>query len=82
MPVILKVMIIAASRFSAATECVFNNPHFHPDGHFIGRGICFSPLLQGQEKASAAVEHLTEAKRIYRNLDNPDTCAVETALAE
>ena len=84
MPVILKVMIIAASRISAATERVFNNPHFHPDGHFIGRGHMLLGLFyQIKKKRPPAVEHLTEAKRILSQFgQSPILARVETALAE
>ena len=72
MPVILKVMIIAASRISALTECVFKNPHFHPDGHFIGRGHMLLGLFyKAKKKRPPAVEHLTKQSGYYLNLDNP-----------
>jgi hypothetical protein len=84
MPVILKVMIIAASRISALTECVFKNPHFHPDGHFIGRGHMLLGLFyKAKKKRPPAVEHLTEAKRILSQFgQSPILARVETALAE
>ena len=84
MPVILKVMIVAASRISALTECVFNNPHFHPDGHFIGRGHMLLGLFyKAKKKRPPAVEHLNEAKRILSQFgQSPILARVETALAE
>ena len=84
MPAILKVMIIAASRISALTDCVFNNPHFHPDGHFIGRGhLLLGLFFKAKKKGSPAVEHLNEAKRILSQFgQSPILARVETALAE
>jgi class 3 adenylate cyclase/tetratricopeptide (TPR) repeat protein len=84
MPAILKVMITAASRISAVTDCVFNNPHFHPDGHFIGRGhLLLGLFFKVKKKGSPAVEHLNEAKRILSQFgQSPILARVETALAE
>ena len=84
MPAILKVMITAGSRISAVTDCVFNNPHFHPDGHFIGRGhLLLGLFFKAKKKGSPAVEHLNEAKRILSQFgQSPILARVETALAE
>jgi len=84
MPAILKVMIIAASRISALTKSVFSNPHFHSDGHFIGRGhLLLGLFYKAKKKRPLAVEHLTEAKRILSKFgQSPLLTRVETALAE
>jgi hypothetical protein len=84
MPAILKVMIIAASRISAVMESVFNNPHFHSDGHFIGRGhMLLGLFFKAKKKRPQAIEHLTEAKRILSQFgQSPILARVETALAE
>lgn len=84
MPAILKVMIIAASRISALTDSVFNNPHFHPDGHFIGRGhLLLGLFFKAKKKRPPAIEHLNEARRILSQFgQSPILARVETALAE
>jgi hypothetical protein len=84
MPAILKVMITAGSRISALTESVFNNPHFHPDGHFIGRGhLLLGLFYKAKKKRLPAVKHLVEAKRILSKFgQSPLLVRVETALAE
>lgn len=84
MPAILKVMIVAASRISAATESVFNNPHFYPDGYFIGRGhLLLGLFYKTKNKPLRAVKHLIEAKRILSQFGHsPLLARVETALAE
>ena len=84
MPAILKVMIIAGRRISALTESVFKNPHFHPEGHFIGRGHMLLGLFyKAKKQRRPAVEHLAEAKRILSQFGrSPILTRVETALAE
>jgi class 3 adenylate cyclase/tetratricopeptide (TPR) repeat protein len=84
MPVILKVMIIASSRIPAVMKSVFNNPHFHPDGHFIGRGQMLLGLFyKAKKKHPLALEHLTVAKRILSQFgQSPLLARLETALAE
>ena len=84
MPAILKIMIIAFSRIPVVIEGVFNNPHFDPDGHFIGRGhLLLGLLYKAKKKRPPALEHLKEAKRILSQFgQSPILARVETALAE
>ena len=84
MPAILKVMIVAASRIPDVMESVFTNPHFHPDGHFIGRGhLLLGLFYKIKKKRPPAVEHLIKARRILSQFgQSPLLARVEAALAE
>ena len=84
LPILLKLMVTAASRIRALMAHVLENPHFHPAGHHVGRAQMILGLLYKiKKKRVLAVQHLTEAKRILSQFgQTPILARVETALAE
>jgi hypothetical protein len=84
LPIILKVMVTAATRMRALTTHVLENPQFAPEGHFIGRAQMILGLFYKiKKKRALAVQHLTEARRILSQFgQTPILARVETALVE
>jgi hypothetical protein len=84
LPIILKVMVTAATRIRALTTHVLENPQFAPEGHFIGRAQMILGLFYKiKKKRALGVQHLTEARRILSQFGQaPILSRVETALAE
>ena len=84
LPTLLSVMATASSRINALMDCVLRNPQFHPEGHFFGRAqMTLGLLCKAKKKHALAVNHLTEAKRIFSQFgQTPILARVETALAE
>jgi hypothetical protein len=84
LPIILKVVIIAPSRIRHMMTSVFNNPHWHPEGHYVGRGQMILGLLyKAKKKRALAVHHLTHAQCIFSQFgQTPILARVEAALAE
>ena len=84
MPIILKVTIRASSRIPVLMRSVFNNSHFDPAGHHVGRAQMILGLLyKAKKKRTLALQHLTEAKRILAQFgQTPILARVETALSE
>ena len=83
-PILLKVMLTAASRIRDLATRVLANPHFDPAGHHIGRAQMILGLFyKVKKKRALALQHLTEAKRILSQFgQTPILARVDTALAE
>jgi class 3 adenylate cyclase len=84
LPILLKVTVTAPSRILALIAHVLENPHLDPAGHHVGRAQMILGLLyKANKKRALALEHLTEAKRIFSQFGQTQILArVETALAE
>ena len=84
LPVILKVLVTGPSRIRALTDRIIENPLFDRAGQHIGRAQMILGLLYKTKKRRAlAIQHLTEARRIFSQFGQTPTLArVETALAK
>ena len=84
LPVILKVLVTGPSRIRALTDRIMENPLFDRAGQHIGRAQMILGLLYKTKKRRAlAIQHLTEARRIFSQFGQTPTLArVETALAK
>ena len=84
LPIILRIMVTAATRIPALASHVLENPHLDPAGFHIGRARMFLGLLyKVRKKQTLAVQHLTEARRILSQFgQTPILARVTTALAE
>jgi hypothetical protein len=84
LPMLLKVMATATWRVPALATEALKNPHFHPEGFHTGRANMILGLFYKiKKKRTLAVQHLTEAKRIFFQFgETPILARVETALAE
>ena len=82
--IILKVLLTGPSRIRALTERIMENPLFDRAGQHIGRAQMIRGLLyKTKKKRALALQHLTEAKRIFSQFgQTPILARVETALAE
>jgi hypothetical protein len=77
-------MFTAPSRVQALMAHVFDNPHFDTDGFRRGHPHMILGLLyKAKKKRPLALQHLTEAKRIFSQFgQTPMLARVETALVE
>ena len=84
LPILLKVMVTAPSRIPVLVSHVLENPHFDPAGHFTGRAQMLLGLLwKIKKKRALAVQHLTEARRIFSQFgQTPILARADAALAE
>ena len=84
LPILLKVMATGSSRIRARMTEVLGNPRLHRAGHFVGRAQMILGLLyKNRKKPAAALEHLTEARRIFAQFGKtPMLTRVDAALAE
>jgi hypothetical protein len=84
LPILLNVMFTAPSRIRALTTRIMENPHFDPAGFHFGRvQMALGLLYKVKKKRALAVQHLTEAKRIFLQFAQiPILARVEVALAE
>ena len=84
LPILLKVMATGSSRIPALITRVLENPQLDPEGLHIGRTRMILGLLyKAKKKRVLALQHLTEAKRIFSQFgQTPILARVETALAE
>ena len=84
LPILLTVMVTASSRIRALIAHSLENPRFDPAGFHIGQAKMMLGLLyKAKKKRALAVQHLTEAKRIFSQFGQiPILGRVETALAE
>ena len=84
LPILLKVMATASSRIRTLTTRILDNSHFDPAGQHMGRVQMNLGLLNKiKKKHTPALQHLTEAKRIFSQFgQSPVLARVETALAE
>ena len=84
LPIILKLTLTASGRIVVLMSHVLKNPRFDPNGHFAGRAKMILGLLyKAKKKPALAVQHLTEAKRIFLQFgQSPMLARVDAALAE
>ena len=82
-PILLRTIFTASSRIQTLMTHVLDNPNFDPAGHHMGRAQMILGLLyKAKKKRALAVQHLTEAKRIFSQFGHtPVLARVETALA-
>ena len=52
LPIILTVMVTASSRIRTLMARVLENPHFDPEGHFVGRAQMILGLLYKTKKSA------------------------------
>jgi class 3 adenylate cyclase len=83
LPVLLKVKITASARILSIVSIAVQNPHFHPQGHHMGRAeMTLGLLYKIKKKRALAVQHLTEARRILSQFGRtPILARVDGALA-
>ena len=83
-PILIKVLVVGRSSVESLVSQIQSNPQFDPNGHHIGRAEMILGLLyKGKRKRALAVQHLTEAKRIFSQFgQTPILARVEVALAE
>jgi hypothetical protein len=81
---VLKVMATASSRIRTLMSRVLQNPHFDPAGHHVAhRKMILGLLYKAKKKRALALEHLTEARRIFSQFgQTPILARVDAALAE
>ena len=84
LPALLKVTLTAPSRIHAFVTHVLENPQLDPAGHHVGRAQMILGLLyKAKKKRPLALEHLTEARRIFSQFgQTPILARVDAALAE
>jgi hypothetical protein len=79
-----RVLFTAEKRILSLVEQVRQNPHFDPNGHFVGRSeMILGLLFRIKKKRALAFQHLREAERIASQIGpTPMLTRIETALAE
>jgi class 3 adenylate cyclase/tetratricopeptide (TPR) repeat protein len=84
LPILLRVMVTAASRIRSYAALALENPHYDPAGHHAGRvKMMLGLLYQIKKKRALAVQHLTEARRLLCQIgQTPLLTRVDAALAE
>ena len=84
LPTLLKVIFTASARIHRLTKHVLGNRQFESSGVFVGSAHkALGLLYKTKKKRALALEHLTEAKRIFSQFGpSPVLTRVETALAE
>jgi hypothetical protein len=83
-PTLLKVLFTASARIHGLTKHVLENRQFDPSGQQVGGAHkALGLLYKVKKKQVLALEHLTEAKRIFSQY-GPSLALtrVETALVE
>ena len=83
-PTLLKIVIMAPSRIRALAKLDADYPHYDPNGFSTGKSEMLLGLLyKTKKKRALAVQHLTEAKRIFSQFgQTPILARAQTALAE
>ena len=84
LPALLKVSFTASARIHGLTKHALENRQFDPSGQHVGSAHkALGLLYKAKKKRALALEHLTEAKRIFSQYGpSPVLTRVETALAE
>jgi hypothetical protein len=84
LPILLKVMATAPSRIRALMTHVLKFENYDPNGYYIGRAHMLLGLLYKiKKKRALALQHLTEARRIFSELgETPILARVDAALPE
>jgi class 3 adenylate cyclase len=83
LPILLKIRITASSRIHSLIAIARQNPHFHPEGHHLGRAeMTLGLLYKAKKKRARAAQHLTEARRILSQFgQTPILARIDAALA-
>ena len=81
---LIRVLFVGRSSIETLISEVRSNPQVDRNGHHIGRAEMILGLLyKGKGKSAHAVQHLTEAKRIFSQFgQTPVLARVDAALAE
>jgi hypothetical protein len=84
LPIILNVMITGPARIRDMMSQLQENQHFDREGHHAGHvQVILGLLCKIKKKRALALQHLTEAKRIFCHFgQTPILARVETALVE
>nr|WP_256470194.1 AAA family ATPase [Bradyrhizobium sp. 157] len=84
LPTLVKIMFTASSRVRTLMTALKDNPHFNPEGHHAGRiEMILGMLYKAKNKRAAALQHLTEARRILSKFgDTPILSRVDAGLVE
>ena len=84
LPTLLKVLFTASARIHGLTKHVLENRQLDPSGQQVGSAHkALGLLYKVKKKQALALEHLTEAKRIFSQYGpSPALTRVETALVE
>jgi hypothetical protein len=79
-----KIVFTAEKRILALVERVRQNPHFDPNGHFVGRAeMILGLLFRIKKRRALAFQHLREAERIASQIGpTPMLARIEAALAD
>jgi class 3 adenylate cyclase/tetratricopeptide (TPR) repeat protein len=83
-PILIKILFVGRSSIESLVSQVRSNPHFDVNGHHIGRAEMILGLLyKGKGNHALAIQHLTEANRIFSQFgQTPILARVHAALAE
>jgi class 3 adenylate cyclase/tetratricopeptide (TPR) repeat protein len=83
-PMLIKILFVGRSSIESLVSQVRRNPHFDVNGHHIGRAEMILGLLyKGKGNRTLAIQHLTEANRIFSQFgQTPILARVHAALAE
>jgi tetratricopeptide (TPR) repeat protein len=84
LPILLTVFVTGPSRIRTLVAHAFKNPQFDPNGQYGGwANMILGLLYKIKKKHTLAVQHLTEARRIFSEFgQSPMLARIETALAE
>jgi hypothetical protein len=84
LPTLLKVLFTVSARIHGLTKHVLENRQLDPSGQQVGSAHkALGLLYKVKKKQALALEHLTEAKRIFSQYGpSPALTRVETALVE
>jgi predicted ATPase/class 3 adenylate cyclase len=84
LPIILKVLTTAVSRISEQMNLVLENPRLAGEGYFVGRAqLILGVLYTIKRRRSLALQHLTEAERIFSQFgETPLLARAEEALRQ
>jgi class 3 adenylate cyclase len=83
-PILLKVLLSAASRIRGETALLLDSPRWSGEGHFVGHAqLILGLLYKTKRRRALAVQHLTASRRILSQFgQTPMLMRVEAALAE
>jgi class 3 adenylate cyclase/tetratricopeptide (TPR) repeat protein len=83
-PTLIKILFVGRSSIESLVSQVRSNPQFDVNGHHIGRAEMILGLLyKGRRNRALAIQHLTEANRIFSQFgQTPILARVHAALVE
>jgi hypothetical protein len=84
LPILLRVLVTASPRIRTLITHVLENPHYDPEGHYVGHAqMILGVLFKIKKKRALALQHLTEAKRILSAFgQSPMLARLDAALTE